>query len=105
MVFLHGTSYEKAMEIIQNRFIVPDNNQTVWNCSNSGYIYCRKKGNKDAEYLTKEDAITNAAFHDSQTTIIAVISIEMDENIAEQIVKNDYSCPIWMTVIKFFKEI
>jgi len=89
--FLHGTSFESGRNILEHGLI--SNKETVWNCSDPGMIYCRNVDeNEDALYECVMSGQCAAAYQDSKSTQIAIVRIEIEADIAEEIVEDDISC-------------
>lgn len=88
--FIHGTSYENAMKIIENQKF-NNNVPTVWTCSNSNLLYLRRADTEDSELLTIEAGQLAAAYFGSQSTQIAVIELTMSNETAEELIEDDDS--------------
>ncbi len=90
--YLHGTSYESAMNILQNGFT--KNKDTIWSCSNKEMIYVREMqdDDSDAEYLCIESGQIAAAYTNSIETKICLVRFEIPDDIAEEYVADDNSC-------------
>lgn len=97
--YIHGTSYESAMNILQNGFM---DAAKIWDCSMPGIMYFRElpsetednyEDSRSDAYFT---AITNgqvaAAYNDSHDTRIGVVVLTMSDELADDIVECDISC-------------
>ena len=76
--YIHGTSYENAMNILKNGFSSEDKN-IIWECSNPYMIYLRDKYDEDDDSLMLciESGQIAAAKTNSLSTKIGIIEIEM----------------------------
>lgn len=90
MVFLHGTDYDSAMNIINNG--LSNEHDTAWDCSRSDMIYCRKKSEEDSEFLSISSGQLAAAYKNSISTKIGILSIDIPDEIVDEIVEDDDSC-------------
>lgn len=94
--FIHGTTLEALESIMTNGFIdknINYNDKTIWNCSNSDYTYFRELDeDKDSIYLCISNAQIAAAMKGSKNTKLAIITLEMSDELAEEIVEMDNSC-------------
>lgn len=89
--FLHGTSYESAMNIVRNG--LRTEKSKVWTCSSTDFIYVRDAEEEDSEFLTVESGQIAAAYADSKSTNIGIIEITIrDDELADSIVEDDNSC-------------
>lgn len=89
-VFLHGTSYDNAVSIIRGGFEYP--HRTVWECSNRSMLYVRDASDDDALFECLSNAKITAAYFGQVNTQLAVVRIEMSEELAEDVVYPDDSC-------------
>lgn len=81
MIIYHGTSYENAKKIEKNGF---SPTRKTWNCSKDGMIYfhcCIDE--KESQYKAKQSACITASLSKSQSTNIALISMEIDSKLIE----------------------
>ena len=93
MLFIHGTDYESAMNIVNNGLMSGHN--TVWSCSRDDMLYCRKSQDEDGdenEYLCIESGQIAAAYKNSMSTCIGIVNIDIPDDIADDIVEDDNSC-------------
>ena len=74
MKYVHGTSYESAMDILKNG--LSSDKTTVWTCSDKSKIYCRKDEDDESEWLSIESAQIAAAFNGSMSTKVGIIKIK-----------------------------
>lgn len=91
--YIHGTDYESAQNILANGLLT--DKDTIWTCSDCDMLYVRDMDDEDDDNtldLCIESGQLAAAYKDSKDTRIGVIRIEMDDDIAEQIVETDDSC-------------
>lgn len=91
--FLHGTTYENAMTIINNQKFNNNDIETVWTCSNPDLLYLRDADTDEATWQTVESAQLAAAYLNSQSQQIAIIQLKMSDELADEIIENDMSCP------------
>lgn len=89
--YLHGTDYESALSIMANGFSTAE--PTVWTCSDPDLLYVRDSKADGAEFFTVESGQIAAAYKDSKSTKIGIIKITMTEELAEELVAEDDSCP------------
>lgn len=92
--FVHGTSYESAMDIIKNGF--KEDKPTIWTCSRKDMLYLREESgeDKETEWMTIETGQIAAAYNNSKDTRIAIIRFEMSDELASKIIEDDNSCDI-----------
>lgn len=90
--YVHGTSYENAMNIIKNGF-TDEKKNTIWSCSDPGMIYVRDADNEDTKHCCIECGQITAAKEDSKSDKIALIKIEIPDKIAYELAEDDISCP------------
>lgn len=110
--FVHGTSYEAAKNILKNGFKTKGK-KTIWNCSDTNYIYARQIYNEEdyeeEGYVEKDETLSEAidsaliasAFFDSKNKKIAIIHFFIPSSILEEdpyLVNEDSSCEIDGTV-------
>ena len=88
--FLHGTSFESAQNIILNHKL--GDSHTIWNCSRNDMLYMRDAEDEDAEYLCIESGKIAAAYTNSQSNCIALLCIEIPDELVEEFVEEDDSC-------------
>jgi hypothetical protein len=95
--YIHGTSYESGMDMIING-INPEPDR-IWECSNANYMYFREKPDSDEDEDSHEveyECLCNgqiaAAYTDSKETYIAMLVLEMSDELADEIVEEDNSC-------------
>lgn len=93
--FYHGTSYENALNIIKNGFggkTAPE--KTIWNCSNNSRTYLAESDEFEEGFeLAISAAKTAAAYYDSKSTKIAVFEFQIPEEVVEEYLLPDRSCP------------
>lgn len=94
--FMHGTSYESAMNIMKNGFQPVE---TVWNnASNEDMFYVREITDFDEYEMTEnktlciENGQIAAAVSDSKDERLALVILQIDDDVAEDIVWQDESC-------------
>ena len=88
--YIHGTSYESAMNILQNGF--QDVEQKIWDCSGYGYMYFRDADSEEAQFMAISNGQIAAAYTNSKETYIAVIVLEMSDELSDEIFEEDLSC-------------
>lgn len=90
-IFLHGTSDENAHNIIRtNRF--GKKHKTIWTCSNPNLLYMHTADEEDAIQLSVESGQIAAAYMNSKSTRIAVISFDIPDELLDKLVESDHSC-------------
>ena len=93
--YIHGTSYENALDIFKNGF-KSENKDMIWECSNSNMLYVRNRKDEyedeDNLFLAIEAGQIAAAKLNSFSTKIGIIEIEMSDEISENCVSDDTSC-------------
>lgn len=98
-IYLHGTSYEKAGQIITSKFKDPE--ESVWECSLTDMLYVRRQYRpEDDEYdncddatrMCLENAAIAAAYFGSMDTRLVVLRLEIDPDYADGIMEHDMSC-------------
>ncbi len=93
--FMHGTSYESAMNIVKNGFQPV---KTVWNkASDEDMFYVREitdcdEDDYEAKTLCIENGQIAAAISDSKDERLALVILEINDDVAEDIVWQDESC-------------
>ena len=93
--FMHGTSYESAMNIMKNGFQPVE---TIWNgASDEDMFYVREvtdcdEYNYEAKTLCIESGQIAAAVSDSKDERLALVILQIDDDVAEDIVWQDESC-------------
>lgn len=88
--YFHGTSYENALNILRDGFL--DEPDRIWTCSNDDKMYFRDADSEDAKFLCIESGKITAAYTDSNSTLIALIIMEMSDELADEIMEEDDSC-------------
>lgn len=94
--FIHGTSYESAMNIMKNGFQPVE---TIWDgASDEDMFYVREITDCDEDRLNEaktlciESGQIAAAVSDSKDERLALVILEIDDDVAEDIVWQDESC-------------
>lgn len=90
-IFLHGTSDENAHNMIKSNKL-GKNHKTIWTCSNPNLLYMYNADDEDAIQLSVESGQIAAAYMNSKSTRIAVISLDIPDNIVNELVNPDCSC-------------
>lgn len=90
----HGTDYESAVDILQNG--LREDVDTVWTCSRDDMLYMRKTDEYEddpyeIEYLSIVSGQIAAAYKGRNDTRIAILVLEMPDDLAEKIVEIDDS--------------
>ena len=93
MKFFHGTSAENAINILRHGWSSERLYQNTWNCSEDDMIYLVSCAREGCYHLALEEGQITAAKNGSDSKDIYVFEFEIPEDIADDYLEDDDSCP------------